>query len=203
MRAVPFVAFVPALVLTILFCGCAGTGDDTSSPHHADEATFSGPWAAEFHSYFEEAVSDFERGVLADGAITDQEYSEMTARFDTCLTGAGFDFSGFAADGSYSTTPTTAVDADTAEQTVDDCSVEAGERSIGALHGFVARNPENADTASIMVDCLHRTGLVGADYTTEDWTRENAVSSLPASIPADRKGEYEECSDDPLGLIDG
>ena len=54
-----------------------------------------------------------------------------------------------------------------------------------------------------MVDCLHRKGLVDAGYTAEDWTRENAASPAPASIPADRKGEYEECADDPLGLVVG
>ncbi|QHC61351.1 hypothetical protein GSU69_00600 [Rathayibacter festucae] len=192
-----------ALVLAVsgLLAGCADTRVEEARP--VDGPAFSGPWAAEFRSYFDDAASDFERGVLADGEITDQEYSEMTDRFSGCLEAAGFDFSGFGRDGSYSATPLSPVDPDTSRQVTDDCGVESGERTIGALYTWITRNPENVDEASIVVDCLHRKGLVDAGYTAEDWTRENAVSSLPASIPADRKGEYEECAGDPLGLVDG
>jgi hypothetical protein len=192
-----------ALVLAVsgLLAGCADAQVEETTP--VDGPAFSGPWAAEFRSFSEDAASDFERGVLADGEITDQEFSEMTERFSTCLEDAGFAFSGFGPGGSYSATPLSPVDPETSQRATDDCSVQTGEGSIGALRAWITRNPENADTASIMVDCLHRKGLVDAGYTAEDWTRENAVSSLPASVPADRKGEYEECSDDPLGLIDG
>ncbi|MCM6763172.1 hypothetical protein NB037_12160 [Rathayibacter sp. ZW T2_19] len=190
------------LLVSVLLSGCS-SAPPAAAPT-AGDAEFTGPWAAEFRAFSAEAKSDFERGALSDGDVSDQEYAEMTERFRACLEAAGLVFEGFAADGSYTAAPAGgAADAESSRDAATRCSEETGEASLGALHSWISRNPDNEDQAVLMVDCMVRAGLVDSAYTADDWTRENAASSLPASVPADGAEAYEECVADPLGVLGG
>lgn len=201
MTAVAFLAFFAT--------GCATTNDGspseaapppvTTAPDDAPE--FSGPYAAEFADFYQNANSDFVREVLADEVITDAEYAEMKNRFSICLSDRGVTLKEIAPDGSISTSVATG--GGNTNSIVSDCSKQSGESTIGALYTFTQANPDNIDTATAVAACLVRDGVVSPDYDAADFSidiagRFAAVEELSPEL----KESLMSCSSDPLGLVE-
>jgi hypothetical protein len=186
----------------LLLAGCAGPGTsryEVTDP--SDQPGFSGPYAETFAQMYAGANSDFERDVLRDKVISDQEYADMASRFESCLRDLNIVFSGFESDGSYSTEFPGSMGAKRANELTEQCSFSFGESSIGALHGFIARNPDNLDEAMIMTACMQQNGALPSSYGPEDWKRDAPHQSFPFMASASGKQQLINCSDDPLGLI--
>jgi len=185
--------------------GCSPNTKSTPAPPGAEAGgpSFTGPWAAEFSELYSKATTDFERAVLEDGAITDQEFAEMSERFRSCLSAANIEFSGFESDGSFEAQTPDSLEGAAAHDKFSQCGKDAGEPGIGALHAWIARNPDNQDEGTIVVACLVREGLVNSDYSSEDWARDVATSPVPAFVPDDQQEKYNGCTADPLGIYGG
>ena len=192
---------VVVLLIGFALTGCATT-TTTEKAHSAPK--FEGPWAAEFTSAYKAAKSDFVRGVLKDGKITDQEFSEMTERFKSCLDSSGITFEGFKEDGSYDTSfPPGSISGDEAHKRIDACSSEAGEDRVGALHSWLQRNPQKLDENQIMASCLVSKGAVDASFTAKEYAKDVATLTFPFLNKAKGEEALSSCESDPLGLISG
>lgn len=112
-------------------------------------------------------TSDFEREVLADGKITEQEYETSRQLFKTCMEDRGYTVE-YRDDGGHSigapgpSTTTEELDADYA-----DC--EPGTMQVIApYYQMIKSNPDNLDKVQAIVDCLKRNELVPENYTKDD-----------------------------------
>lgn len=155
---------------------CSGSGDDAKAsvdaPTQASEQVpkFEGPYADDFAKYYSEATSEFVRGVLEDGKISDAEYLQMSDAFGECLADQGVEFSGFDASGGFMVK-----DAPNGADTmaiVDECSASSGQDSVGLLYDFMQDNPDNEDPAKLVAECLVEQGVVPADYSPDDYWRD-------------------------------
>lgn len=173
------------------------TGGDASTP------TFSGPWADEFLSAFRASKSEFERNVLADGVVTDGEFSEMQDRFAKCLTAHDIQFKGFNAAGGYDFDFGERMSAAEANAAADTCSASSGLDTVGSLFFAMHRNPKNVDEATLMADCLVRKKMVPKGYTAGDYTRDAPEMSFPFTSKDSGIEALNACSTDPLGTLTG
>ncbi|PJJ63666.1 hypothetical protein [Compostimonas suwonensis] len=184
------------MLAAVALCGCAQTGNDDA------DTGFEGPWAAEFQANFQAAKSDFVRDVLRDGTITDQEFSEMSEQFTSCLAGSGITFAGFNDDGSYDTSfAPGAVTPDQAHDRMNSCSAETGEDLIGSLYSWLQRNPERLDEPTIMASCLVQAGVVDAGYTAKDYAKDVPTEAFPFIDVKKGADALVTCEADPLGLL--
>ncbi|MEU7904885.1 hypothetical protein [Actinoplanes sp. NPDC049118] len=120
------------------------------------------------------ASSDFERDTLdraiSTGKITAADYEEAFGRYRQCAQDSGItekytkEASGF-----YRIDPPADIaDIDKYMNDTGICAKNAGLMSIEALYRTQVDNPELlADAREIVVRCLRKAGLVGADYTPE------------------------------------
>lgn len=166
-----------------------------------DVPEFSGPWAGEFANVYRRTQTDFERAILEDGEISDQEIAEAKDKFRTCLSDYGFSNIVMGDDGSFSVTNPADLDAGAAEERVSTCSVESGEQTVLALHSWIRRNPDNLDENTIMAACLVNKGVVDVAYTAEDYARDVPTLRFPYLAGVDGATAFNECNADPLGLF--
>ncbi len=196
----------PVCALMILLAGCSAPAGPSGSPESVsstgDSPTFRGPWAAEFESAYRKAGSDFERSVLRDGEITDQELAETRDRFTDCLSAIGLSRVVFEPDGTFQFDAPEGVDPDTTNDRVKRCSTESGESSIGALHSWIRRNPQNQDEATIMAACLVRKKAVEPSYAAADYTEDAPTQDFPYLSGGPGSVAFQECTVDPLGLFE-
>ncbi|MGC4192828.1 MAG: hypothetical protein QM589_16915 [Thermomicrobiales bacterium] len=145
-------------------------------------------YADEFADAREEATSDFERDVLADGRITQAEYDEAVQHFATCLRGdPGFEVTIapdplipgaaiYRIDGGPDVPPEVRM------RIVESCA----EGTIAIVEPlFIATivNPEHADFDEMVLACLHDGGLVATDFDEADLAAlREAASSETARI---------------------
>jgi len=165
-----------------------------------DVPDFSGPWASQFTEEYIRAESDFVREVLADEKITDQELAEMRSKFTECLMGYGFTEISFEPSGGFSLKDLTGMDDELSNDRVLECSNESGESSVGALHSWIRRNPDNLDEHEIMAACLVRKGVVDPSYGAKDYTESFDTESFPYFDQAAGEAARRSCNLDPLGL---
>lgn len=182
--------------MLIVLSGCAA-GDKPAA------RDFPGPWGAEIAAMFNESTSDFVRGVLEDGTISDQEYAEMRDRYGSCLAESGISFDEFAPDGSAEVTFPPNVTPGSAHEAMGECSKSSGEYPIGALFAWMQRNPEHRDEDAIMAECLVLKGAVAAGYTAKDYALDTSSGSWPLLDESGGRDALEACIDDPLGLFGG
>lgn len=164
------------------------------------EPEFTGPWAAEFSSFYQKADSDFARTVLEDGVVSELEIAEVWERFRTCLSSAGVTLGDVGADGSYETTFAEDVGSDAANTATVGCSRTSGESYIAPLYFWMLRNPQKLDESTIIVDCLLKAGVVPDNYTVERFRVDTPAQSVPLEDPIDGPAALERCTLDPLGL---
>jgi len=189
-------ALCVAVALTLGASGCSGAGGGDSSPTPSISA---GPWATDFASAFDDSESAYERGVLSDGRVTPQELEDTHAKVDTCLRDSELTISYFA-DGGFEVGSTVGEspsnDIGRTNKILEACESKF-DQSITFLFEETRRNPGKLDDAKITVPCLRKAGLVGRDYTEEQWRKDQDADAFPF----DSMGEQaKQCALDPLAL---
>lgn len=203
--------YVGVVVVALATLGCtpsAGNGPDSSGL--PDAPSFSGPWADEFESMYRRATSDLAKSILSDEMITDAELAQIRTAFTSCLEDLGFSEVEIGDKGGFSVTPPEGIDDTKGPRLIESCSDSSGESTVGALHEWITRNPENLDESEIIVACLVREGAVGASYTAEQYRADSeagARSSNPVDLPYlvdATRGDalFVKCNTDPLGILD-
>lgn len=199
------------LIAAVVLSGCSDSTEDLpSTSSGSDTPVFSGPWAAEFSSMYTAATTDLERDILADEVITEAEVNEMRSVFTACLTDLGYSNIQFADDGGFTLVPPTGYTTDAENDMVDSCSKSSGEQTVGALYGWISRNPENQDENAIMVQCLIRKGAVDPAYTAEEYEADGLAGVAGTDGPpipyivGEAKGNelLSQCDADPLGILE-
>jgi hypothetical protein len=189
-------------LVTLSACATPGSSDNPDAPQGTP--AFEGPWAAEFLEYYSQAQSDFERGALQDGKISDQEYAEMETRMSDCLEAHEIQFSGFNAEGGYGIDFPQSMGSERANELTEECSRTSGEWSIGALYHFTQQNPENVDWSTAIAACLVSREVVAPDYTSEDWLRESAAEKYSFIVDeASGEAAVADCNRDPFTVPAG
>lgn len=156
----------------------------------APPTPFSGPWAELLTMTYGD-VSPVERTALDDGVIDEQEYAYFQDRMIECLADLGVEAS--FSDGS--TLDYSNPDA-VSEDRINGCLADNGIKILTASDA-ISRNPENLDEATIMVECLQRVGLVGRDYTPDDYDDGIDLAALGEDE------DFEGCLADPLAYRKG
>lgn len=169
-----------SVAVALALVGCAPL--DVPPVEDSNTPEFSGPYATELRSAWQESESDFFRAVIEDEVISDQELSEVGTRLDECLREAGLDFGGFSSDDGlstgYSVSPSSMDDAEQ-NRVIDACDAQLGIMFLLPLHDNMSNNPSNTPLEQFMTDCLIRNGVVDAGYTEEEFLREYAALSFP------------------------
>ena len=197
----------PAVAVALLL-GIVGLSACSTEPASSD-----GPYAAEFDRARNESVTDFQREVLTDNVISDEEFREVRQRYVDCLSDAGMQVKALA-DGSYEFATTPTAEEDVAER---QCALETT-MSVEALYYSIRTNPQNEDFSLLTVECLQRQDVVDASFTKQDWDRfvsafaavaggesgeatppEADLPTLPGGVQMD-DARVQECSTNPLGL---
>lgn len=118
----------------------------------------------------DQATSDFEREVFADGVITDQEYQEARVLQKDCMEPLGYKVTlndGPGAMDVDSLTPE-------ANQALDSTMMACGEGTTALIEGTyvdVLENPGNDDIFQLKVDCLVRNGVFPEGYSRDDFAK--------------------------------
>lgn len=171
--------------------------DDPSTP------TFTGPWADAFAQAYRTAGTTEQRQMLADGIVSELEYSQVRDGFAACLADVGYTVT-WAADGGYTLDVGSAeVDDAHVQDLVGACDTEhLGD--IDYLYEQTTRNPQHLDEAEIMAACLVRSDVVPPSFTTDDYAAwfEADDGALPYTVSA-AAGQvaFDACNADPLGLF--
>jgi len=181
----------------------------------AEEPDRDGPWAAQFERARENAQSDFQRDVLADDLITDEEYRETRQRYLDCNAAVGIHVTFAERGNGYEFSP-----APNAEQEAEELRCSAETISvIQALYEAIRLNPRNDDFDELTANCLRDRGVVDDAFTTADWKTfsqafaaaaavtpsgdatapPSDLPTLPGGIPMDDP-QVQACSTNPLGL---
>jgi hypothetical protein len=162
----------------------------------------SGPWAQEFQQAYDAADASFMREVLRDGAVSDQEYSEVVARYTACMADLGITLKeNPPSEGGFSYTFPPTISNENAHAAETRCSEQSGESVIGALYHLAKRNPQHLDENQIVYDCLLGTGTIDTSYTVEDFTADYVAQSFPFVDDPEAMGALATCDADPLGLL--
>ncbi len=141
------------------------------------------------------------RDVLRDEQITDEELAETRERFIACFAGVGYEASEFQPDGAFSLTPPAGTSQDAVSDVHDRCSNESGESTVGALHSWLRRNPENLDESTIMAACLVRAAVVDQGYSAEQYKRDLESASGPLDPDGPDAPAFGLCNADPLDIL--
>ena len=184
---------------TILFLGCAAKGPvieptaHTVSPGIPD---FSGPFAAEYEQAWTESGSNFVKLVIEDERISGREWAELVNRMATCFSGEGATFEGYTPDGGYGAQKNS-LSSDRLNELMGECEKSTGEAWLGYLWFSAPKNPQNAPAEEIITECLIRNGIVGPDYTPEEFVRDNPTLSFPYLRSGTGQKGALECNADP------
>lgn len=195
------VLLVAAAACGLAGCAAEGPAGGQPSKELGSAPAFSGPWADDFTSAYRAASSDFEKKALADGKITDAEFSEVENTFKTCLKAKNVTFTGFKTGGGYDFHFGNGINADEANKAADDCSASSGLNTVGALYFRMQRNPNHLDEPTIMAACLVKKGAVPQGYSAADYLRNSPDQTYPFASKSSGEKVLRECGADPLGLL--
>jgi hypothetical protein len=170
------------LTIVIILSGCAGSPPGEAGP--------SAPYAAEFKAAEAAATSDFEREVLRDGKITQQEFDEASQRFIDCASQRGVTVTQLSEGGRFSGWSVTGPNKD---EVFASCQIGTV-TLIEPLYNDILRNPKHLDINELESACLRRAGLAPPSYTAADYRRDAEASTFPFSMedPA-----FDRCMRDP------
>jgi hypothetical protein len=193
--------FLGALALAVVVAGCAEARSTTPELVSTPTATFggtvpafAGPYAQEFATAYTSSTTDFQRGILEDGVIEKSELSEAQKRWVTCMKARGFSASvSYGEPGSYVVKQRRGYNQDTAGDIVTQCGAGTTDY-VESLYVQVNQNPTNEDYASLMVDCLRRSGLVGGEYSRARYEQESKTGDYSFDTN-DRR--FDRCNLDP------
>ncbi|MBM7826324.1 hypothetical protein [Microbacterium aurum] len=164
-----------------LASGCASTDGDGHASTNGDSGmpSFSGPFAAEYQEAWQRSETDAVRGVLQDGHISDQEWSQVLQSLKDCLSSQGITVTSYnEKDGSYESN-VGEVDGDSANASMGKCEVQSGEPWIGRLYRAQTSNPENIPETQLLTDCLVRNHAVPESYTVEKYLEDAPTMKFP------------------------
>jgi hypothetical protein len=190
----------------VLLSGCAadqdaGPASNEQNTSLQDLPEFKGPWASTFKENYAAARSPFERSVLKDEKITDQELSETLDRFTACLEDYGHYDVKIREDSSFTFQSPDNASSDETQQQVSECSAESGEGAIASLHAYIRINPDNLDVDTIMAECLVRKKAVDPSYSASDFAADAPEQSFPY-LSGHGSSDFVACNADPLGLFE-
>ncbi|MFJ6678614.1 hypothetical protein ACIQLK_05720 [Microbacterium sp. NPDC091382] len=137
-----------------------------------------GPYADLIAQARDQATSQFERDVLADGEITRAEYEEAIQRFVTCVADEGATVKPQDQAGYY----VYAIEGDVAlyDKAADKCA-PGTKALIEGLYVDMLTNPNNRDYDELIAECFVKAGLVAAPFTKSDLqellTRAGAINA--------------------------
>lgn len=159
------------LVLALAACGNGG-GQGTSAD---------GVWAADFDLAREAATTEFEREALQDNEVSRAEYEEAVGRYVKCLNDGGLAAKAIpAADGSY-------YNYEVAGETDDDLMTSCAlgtTRQIESLYVGQLTNPNQIDASELMVQCFRDRGLIGDDYSVDEYKALGTVVDSDGFVTA-------------------
>lgn len=133
------------------------------------------PYADRCAEALNQATSDFERAVLADGTITRAEYEEAVSRYADCMDGAGFPVTLVEQHGYYVYDFSAAPGLDAA----DERCAEGNTIIVAGLYIDQLMNPGADDALSLIVRCFIHAGLVDDEYTPEQFMIDATDQTLP------------------------
>lgn len=185
---------IAGAILLFVVTGCSTGESDSLSPEEL--------FAQDIKVAGEQATSDFEKDVLADGKIEQAEYAEAWQRYISCMQENGFPNTtlvGPDADGLYSeqTTSTGSANGDDVDANMSasyDCATGTT-LLIAEIYKQQSVNPQHLTFEDAVVDCLIAEGLVDSDYTAEDLNREGKASGERSYDMSDPKSNA--CFADP------
>lgn len=169
--------FGVAVLAALLLTGCTSV-DRSAEPPADDAPPFTGPYSKELETAWKDSTSEFLHAALEDETISDSEWSELGTEMGDCTAEHGIEFQGFSNDGGYSTGPSD-LSRKGQDEILDECEKSTGTYWIIGLRQSMTTNPENIPVEVIMTDCLVRNGAVDADYTKEQFLRDNPDLSFP------------------------
>lgn len=186
------------LALVFLIAGCGTSAQDGSLSSTDREAPeFTGPWADALTEVYLTSQTDAQRSILADGLVTEAEYTEVRNQFAACMADLGIEFT----FGSYGTMTSEsaegAPEGEAFEEAYIGCSGQT-KSGVDWVYESMQRNPENLDEPTIMVACLVRAGLVPDSYTAAQYSLDWVHGTLPYS---ETDTDATLCEFDPLGLL--
>jgi len=162
--------------------------------------SFEGAYTSEFQSGYIRACSALGRQVLADGVVTSAEMSEMNSAFTQCLTNVGFTQVTILDSGAYSdvSPPALRDDSEAVARLDAQCQATTDWMRITILYHEVIGNPDHADTATIMAQCLIRVGLRPQGYTAEEYMSDlSANVFLSMNMSDEDNVKFDACNKDP------
>lgn len=125
-----------------------------------------GPWAEEIRTAQSSAKSDFQKKVLSDGVITQEEYIEALDRWVACMEDAGLTAGVVPeGDGTFSYSIASA-DGDIDRQ--NDTCREATVDGIDSIYIGMLQDPANRTGPELMRDCLVAAGKLDGSFTAID-----------------------------------
>ncbi|WP_187977478.1 hypothetical protein [Mycetocola sp. JXN-3] len=189
------VAAVGAGVLGLFGCAAHTTPDTGGARLSGSAPAFSGPWAEEFRSAWNDTGSQLERDILADEIITEQELVAAREPFVECLAARGvvntFDEIG----GGETTSLNGELSPDEQADIFQECTDQVDDE-VDLLYWQIKRNPENLDEATIMAKYLVDKGIVERGFSAKDYERD-FYGDFPFS---DTDMVAGECLTNPLGV---
>lgn len=163
---------IDALAMVLLVSVLAACTGSTPEP----ENTLPAMYTTEFDRLLDgQSITDFERDVLKDHLITDEEYSEARESFRVCATSAGFDVV-YLVDGGIdmglgSELLMTITTTEARTQALDDiyarCQVGTIE-NVGRLYEQIRSNPDGLSSLEQLRACFDRNDVPDDDGLSDD-----------------------------------
>ena len=160
---------------------------------------FTGPYASQFTTAYQNTSSDLARQILQDEQITESEFAEAQAALGKCLESQGYSDIAFFPDGGFSLTAPDGLSEAAGEKIMKECDASSGIGEVEPIYTSILVNPNNEDWDQLNVDCLIREGVVEPGFTKEDLDQWYANEDPRLG----NGGEADKCTTDPLGLLDG
>ncbi|WP_144875569.1 hypothetical protein [Microbacterium sp. 1.5R] len=172
-----------ATVLTALMTGCsAEQAPGSSSPDEPESVSgmpaFQGNFAAEYQEAWTKSKTEDVKAILEDEQITDQEWSHVLNKLETCLDENGISLTGYKPDGSYEVNAGE-MDGEIANQRMGECEEASGEAWVGYLYRSQTSNPENVPATRMLTECMIRNKAVPASYTEEQYLEDAPNLAFP------------------------
>ncbi|WP_336659620.1 hypothetical protein [Leucobacter sp. USHLN153] len=191
-----------AIATVLLLTGCGGA--DVANEKSDAEASFSGPYAAEFKESYEQLEDAKVKEYLRDGKISEAEFQAVSADLVACLEPQGITFKGYDEYGNSSLEgdPARVANEDLQER-ISECTTSTGESVVAHLYFMAKRDPGREVTEQTQVDCLIRAGVVPPEFTLEELNAGALNEMYPPEFLYEPPGEevrtkMETCQNDPL-----
>lgn len=148
------------------------------------DAVPDGPYKAQILQARQQATSDFQREVLADGVITKAEFDEAVQRYVKCMADKGVDATPYDMGGGYYGYAVSSDSNDQFQRFSDACH-EGTTALIEDLYIQMLTNPSGGNIDDAIAACLIRKGLVDATFTGAELRRLYSADPRGKNMPFD------------------